>query len=224
MSTSVKMIAPSDPVKSVFITYEAGWKNTRIYLEGKVVKTFENTAELKNGVQTEIENLGTLELKLNPTTLSLSASLDGERLVREKMKSTKEKGTLGVISVFSIIAVVNLISMIIALSENTRPSPERTSLIVIPGLFFVFYLVSAILFGNKIYFFYFAATGVYLLKTLHEISLILEINYYFVEVFIFYIIPRFVLLAILGLYTKRIIKLMRAPSGEASDEILDENI
>lgn len=77
MSTSIKLISPSNPKKYVFITYEAGWNNAKIYIEGKMVRSFSDSSELKNGLQFNIEHLGEIKLKLNPTTLGLTCFLDG---------------------------------------------------------------------------------------------------------------------------------------------------
>ncbi len=220
MSTSIKLISPTNSEKFIFITYEAGWNNTKVYAEGKIVQSFRDASALKNGVVFNIEQQGEVKLKLNPTTLGLTAFLDGEKLVREKRKKELDKNALGVITVFSIIALANLMHAFIGFSQQDEYRDPDPSLVAVPVCLFILYLACAILYGYRIYFFYFIGTAVYLLTTIEQVLLAIEVD--LMAVWLIYILPRFILIALLASYTRRVLILMNASKKADPDEVLDD--
>jgi len=222
MATSVKMVSTVTPEKSVLITHETGWNNAKVYIGGKVVRTFSDVKELKEGISEEIEGFGSIKFKLHPTTLTPTIYLNGEKYTREKKQREQPKGITGLYVVFGILAFFNLLFFGLATLryfESGWDTMRSFSLviIIIGSVFMLVYFLTIIFLARGVYFFYFLGTGFFTLSTLYVCFISLQQSDLMIG--LLFVLPRLIILVILGSYFKRMIQFMRTPSDET--DVLD---
>jgi len=228
MSTSIKLVSPTNAEKCVFITHESGWKNTKIYADGKLIETYKDPQVLKEGVRKEIDGLGNLHFKIHPATLAPSLMVDGEKFAREKRKRAPSEGVNGLIAIFAVLAFMNLLMFLIIIlqsSENEYPGAMEVQrrFIALGVLFTLLYTAAAILIARGVNFMYFLATGFFFISTVWVGNLLFSENEPPTLAIVVLFLPRVIILGLLATYFKRILNSMKAPKENSENEILDDN-
>lgn len=130
----------------------------------------------------------------------------------------------GVIIIFSILALLNFLIFLMAmvrLNANILPSDLAVTemIAIFTGGFTALYTASAILFARGIYFMYFLGTGFFFAST---VWIMYNIYHAPDDVQYIFVIARFILLGILGIYFKRVLAFMKIPKERTDHEILDD--
>lgn len=222
MSKSIKLISPSDSLKSVFITYEIGWNNVKLHIRGKVVKTIATRSELSTGINILVNGFGTITVRLNAETQEVSLHVDGEKFKREFNPSDKDKSSIRVQIVFGIQAIMNLVLLMLCVKNHFEtPSMINFNFMVLclSAFFMLSYAVSIIFLRRGMYFFYFFGTGLLTLSTLGVIYTLSQESLINMAIFT---VPRLILLIILYTQYKAIRKRIRTEETEHLSELLDE--
>ncbi len=228
MSTSIKFVSPSNREKIIFITHEQGWKNTKLYVAGKLIKTYENPNALKQGVTEKIEDTGTIVFKLHPTTLKPSISVNDEIYVSEKYKHERVKGLNGLIAIFGILALMNLLLFLMMIVQGNESQFRDVSLIqerftVAGGFFTLLYAATFITLARGIYFLYFISSGFFLMTTIWVGSILFGESNPPTLAIVSLFLPRVIILILLATYFKPILDFMKAPTEETAEELLDDS-
>jgi len=114
-SYSKKYISIKDESQSVFLTWETGYKNLKVYYEGVLIQTIETPWKLTNGVSFEHPELGNVELHLTTSSpMIIELKIGGIKYFAESMKANMKKEAFsGLVSVFWTLSVLSLISALL---------------------------------------------------------------------------------------------------------------
>ncbi len=132
----------------------------------------------------------------------------------------------GVIIIFSILALLNFLIFLMAmvrLNANILPSDLAVTemIAIFTGGFTALYTASAIYLRKGVYAFYFIGTSVFLLTTLYFTNSYMDHDG---EFFLWYTLPRLVILALLLRYFNRVLRLARNYQEKNHDDVLDDNL
>lgn len=118
-SYSKKYIAVKDESKTLFLTWETGYNNLKLYSEGRLVKTINSPGELMNGVTFIDEELNDVLLKFSsgaPIIIQITAN--GLKYYPQNNAESGDGADFsGLVSVFWVLATLSLIGAIIAQTQ-----------------------------------------------------------------------------------------------------------
>ena len=102
--------------KTVFVTWEAGFDNLKIYHEQSVVLKIDNGSEIRSGVTRDIDGLGKVELYLPNKAHTVHLTIDDETFTQVKPPES-QVNLSGVSYLFWILTVLAVFGSIMALSH-----------------------------------------------------------------------------------------------------------
>lgn len=218
------MISTVDPDKSIFITHEAGWNNTRLYIHGKVIKEFSSGSELKDGANFYLEDFGSVEMKLNSATFSLSLTVDDKPFEEEKTALQISESMNGPIGIFAILAIINFFVFAFALLGSMDPFESSNKydfvMLLTSGFYTLTYSLTLIFTIRKVYFFYFIGTALYTLTSLYYCSILIDdLN----GITITIIGVRFLLMFVLLYHFKRAVGFVRGKNAPKGEDVIDND-
>lgn len=219
---SKKYSLPHHPESIVFLTWETGYKNMKIYHNGSVAGLVNSLRELMNGVEFQLENDERLEVKMSTSKPMMPVvKIDGNQYYTDNKLSEKESVT-SLASLFWTLAGLAVIGAVIAqgMMGFQLSHPVAITQLIMDIVVISIYTLSAIYLGKNKSWAYFLGTGTFFLMTL----LVLYTQYVltgfgFSQVIA--IVIRISILVFLFTYIKRAIYIMRKPENELAMDILD---
>lgn len=155
MSYSKKYVAAKDEEKTLFLTWEAGYKNVKLYSDGRLVKTINSPGEFMKGVTFNDDELNEINLRFSsgsPIIMQLKAN--GLKYYPVN-NSNKYNGAdfSGLVSVFWVLATLSIFGAIIA--QTQLSGIESITQAVFDVIVISIYIISAIFLNkNKVWAYY----------------------------------------------------------------------
>lgn len=225
MSLSTKYKASDNSGREITIERNRLWENVRIYYKGELIKTCKYASETREGVLFNVENLGTVSLKVHSVTLAPTLTVNGIPYLSNKNKNQSRGKLLVPTIVFGILGALNLVFFLLALERyNEFPDWPFASFVLLVSIFYMLsYTATTIFLARRIYFFYFYGAGIFTLSTLYILLMLAlnGVNPWFLSI----LIIRILTLALLLRYLQRTIRLLRAhKSTEEASIVLDDEL
>lgn len=223
-SYSKKYISLKNDSSNIFLTWEAGYNNLKIYHEGKLIQTIESPGKLTAGLCFEDPNLGSVEVSLSTSSpMIIEIKIEGVRYYPESLKaSVKKEAFSGVVSIFWAISILGAISaFIIQFRYNFRwDLPFVMIQLVFDIVIVSIYIIAAIFLSKRKVWAYFLGGITFFLMTLLYLysSIILVNNIFSIIVFIVRVA---MLIYIIRCY--RDIILAQSSTKYETHELLDNN-
>lgn len=166
MSFSKKYYAPSDPNTFIYATWEKNWTNIKIYGGGKIIYQNADSSALLNGVEMEIENLGTVRLQLTDPSSSLQVSLDGVSYL-EGSEPSKSVDFSGLSAVFWVLTGFSGLVVVFELLflGGMLSHPLVLIGLIIDLVVTIVYGATAVLIKRKVYWMYYVGASIFVLFT-----------------------------------------------------------
>ena len=208
--------------KTVFVTWEAGFDNFKIYRNQSVVLKVEDGSDIRSGVSQDIEGLGKVELYLPNKAHSVHMTIDDESYTKIEPSGAKVD-LAGVSYLFWTLTGFAILGSIITLSVLglSLTHPFVIIQIILDVVAISAYVLAAIFTGKGKPWGYFLGGSVFILMTLLEI-----LGAYTMDVGMGVFIRIMIRLAIIGYLIfefKKVKILMNASNseGHSSSELLD---
>ncbi len=221
-SYSLKYTSASNPLVALFITWETGYKNMRVYHDGKELFRTETSDEIANGIEFSHPDGGKVYITFTEERpISLLVKVGNERYyASKKMQQKEEDAALGFVAyAFWTLFGLSLIgtSFLVYQYRELLFFNEVKVTLIIDGSITLCYGVTAFFITRRVKWIYFLGTGVFTLTTILVIlSTISSGNYMqFINVAI-----RLLILAYILRYAMRIIRMSTTESKNQTD-ILD---
>ena len=218
------MVSTQDANKFVYVTSKIGWAKTKVYADGRLIREFKNSSEFKNGIKLQVEDFGTIAISLAANG-KLKLSVD--EISFEPVISKKEaiNNFRGAAAIFVVLASFNFLFLfgIVFITVDAPDSIRNAAmtLIALAIACITIYTLSAIYLRKRVYAFYFIGTSVFLLTTLYFTNSYVDHDG---EFFLWYTLPRLVILALLLRYFNRVLRLARNYQEKNHDDVLDDNL
>lgn len=221
MSTSYKMVSTQDKDKFVFVTCNAGWRRTKIYANGSLIRQFKKASEFRNGTEILVNDFGTIQLSLNALG-KLEVSVDGIRYEHVVSKKHAIDRFRGAAAVFVILAVLNflflLLTIVFLFDTAETFSRGATVLTTIALICTIVYTVSAAYLRKGLTIFYFIGLTLYVFTTFYFLSEFMDHDG---EFFLWYGIPRLVFFALILRYIGRVLNYAQNYQDKDDSNVLD---
>jgi hypothetical protein len=224
MSTFSKRYSlPNEPNKSIYLTWETGFKNVKVYFDGRLITTIARPTELKSGFYFEDSVLGNIKIKFSSSRpIVLNVSIEGTSYYPENSKNDRE-GFAGLVTLFWIIFGLGTLGTVFAYSQliSIIDSSFLIAAIIIDVLMLAAYAVAAIFLNKRQGWAYFLGVTVFLHSTI--VYLYINVASYFGLTVgpIVVLIIRVAFLIYMFTFLKNALIAMRAPSAELADDLLD---
>lgn len=167
---SKKYISIRNENQSVFLTWETGYKNLKVYHEGILIQTIEKPWALTNGVSFEHSTLGNIELHLTTTSpMIIEMKIGGEKYFPEGMKtSIKKEAFSGLVSIFWTLSVLAFLSALLVQINYgyNLDVPVVLIQLIFDVIIVSIYVVSAIFLSRRKAWAYFLGGITFMLMTL----------------------------------------------------------
>lgn len=206
----------------LFLTWETGYRNLKIYHEGNLIHTVENPWQLTNGVSFEHSELGTIELYLTTTSpMTIDLKVGDEKYFAENMKeSFKKEAFSGLVAVFWTMSALAFIgALFVQINFDFRIEVPLVLIelvfdIIVIGL----YVVSAIFLSRRKVWAYYLGGITFLAVTLLYIYVGYLQSLNFISIIVI-VVRIAILIYIIRCYKD--VTLAKAESDNTSTEILD---
>jgi len=219
MTKSTKYISPYDE-KKILVTNESGWRSVKVYAEGKTLFKSESPSNLRDGVKTEVDGVGTLELKLNKTLdVTLNGVIYKPQIVEKETEKVNNVSVIfWVLTGFSALGL----AFMLMLGYNYLHSDLMKILVGLQIFTVLVYSATAILMKRGFYWFYYVGASVFTFFTVLEI-IDIETKLQSAFALVIFII-RIVLLVLMLRIIPNIIRLMAASKSgdELENSVLDQ--
>lgn len=219
---SKKFSLPNHPAEMAFLTWESGYKNMKIYIDGKVVGVISGLAELMKGVEFQTENEKNIEVKMSSSKPMIPVvKVNGNQYYSENNLVEQESVT-GLAPVFWTLASLAIVGAVLVQGflGFQLNNPVAMTQLVMDIIVISIYALSAIYLAKNKSWAYFLGTGTFFLMTLLVIYTQYAMNGFgFGQVIA--IVIRISILVYLFTFIKRAIFIMRKPENELSIDILD---
>lgn len=214
MATSLEFKSPVDPDSTVLVNKEQYWTNIKVYAKGGMHYQASNSDELRQGVEIEVEGLGSLNLILKS---ELEVTVNGTPY-HAQQKDVEEKVS-GVSAIFWVLTGFSAVGLLFLVMLSEMLETEFFQILIGMQIFaIVVYGLTAILLRRGIYWFYFVGSATFLLFTALS-ALDLLFDNFNLGTFIAFGI-RIVLLVLVLRILPTILKRMRNSGTSESDEIV----
>lgn len=224
MSTfSKKYSTPDDSNNFIYLTWDSGYSNLKVYSNGRLITSTTTYKELQDGLYHEDEELGVLKLKFsNSNTRTLDVSVDGTTYYAEKAPVNKAalagaSGIFWMLFGFSILGTIFVSASLGFEFDNTIVLIQFISDVVIITI----YAVSAIYTSKGAGWAYILGTATFIIMTV-----LTALTYHLMgwgAILTATIAVRMIFIGFLLTFVKRAIVALRIPKDVADDELLDGN-
>lgn len=227
MSTfSKKYSLPHEPTKFIFLTWETGYKNLKIYSDGRLITTVSQPSVFTEGFYFKDEELGTIKLKFTTSRpLSLEVKVDGQTYYHEKARGDKE-GFAGLVTTFWILFGFSILGICFAYATifsqlNSLNSSIIYIALAIDLIILTIYAATAIYLNKRLGWAYFLGVTTFLITTsIYGINAANSFYGWSVGT-IFIMVVRTSILIFMFTYFKNALIAVKNSGGDQRDELLD---
>jgi hypothetical protein len=224
MSTFSKRYSlPGQADQSIYLTWESGYKNVKVYENGRLITTIARPTEFKSGFYYEDKTLGNIKIQFSSNKpIVLTISVEGTSYFPENSKNDRE-GFAGLVTLFWVIFGIGTVVTIIAYSliGGMFDSSLFAAAISIDVAILASYVITAIYLSKRKGWAYFLGVTTFIIATLIAL-------YSYINTLGGLTIFPIIILAVRGAFIiymltflKNALVAMRAPSAEMDDELLD---
>ena len=224
MSTfSKRYSVPHQSDKSIYLTWETGYKNVKVYVDGRLITTVGRPTEFKSGFYHKDAEVGNLKLKFSTRKpIVLEVSVDGTSYLPENSRNDRE-GFAGLATLFWVIFGFGTIASIIGYSlfGGIYNSSLFIASLSIDLVILASYVVTAIYLNKRQGWAYFLGVSTFIISTL--LYFLSYANSYvgFSIIQILVLAVRGAFIIYMFTFLKNALVAMRAPSSELADDLLD---
>lgn len=224
MSTfSKRYSVPDEPTKSIYLTWETGYKNVKVYFDGRLITTIAHPTEFKSEFYVEDSILGNIQIQFSSSRpIVMNVSVEGTSYFPENSKNDRE-GFAGLVTLFWIIFGLGILGTVIAYSQliSIYDLVFLIAAFAIDALMLAAYAVSAVFLNKRQGWAYFLGVTVFLLSTIFYFYINMASYLGLTVGPIIILIIRVAFLIYMFTFLKNAIIAMRAPSDELADDLLD---
>ena len=173
MAYSKKYTSTANPNSFVFLTWESGYKNVRLYHQKRLIASAE-PKEIKAGYSTEDEILNKIELNFSSERpIIINVTIDGDLYAPESIIAKKEKFT-GLVGLFGTLAFLSVLGTWFTLSffdyQLTHPL-VKTQFIIDVITILVYTSTAFLISKHKLWAYYLGGITFILMSLLYGLSI-----------------------------------------------------
>ena len=221
-SYSRKYINASNDNLFVFITWESGYRNLKVYHQGNVVASTDTPREIMSGIKAEIDEFGSLEVTFTKDKpMRLHVEIDGERYyVAEESKKMEAEFLGSIATIFWVLFGFGAIGSFILIYQAWVfiGIPRVLLTVAIDVGVVAIYGVTAFLIARRVTWIYFVGTSVFGILTLTSLWTSINAGNGFNMFFVFI---RIVILIMILRHFRKVVNLKpeKVPNADVLDSI-----